>query len=147
MALHAAPCHPPGTVPLFLGAEGRRLGGCDTIHFPHVPLFSPPPNPSWKHKGEREILPRAITNLCKDGCFPLSPGAGGLWLRLCLILLLCGRVKVLKDGLQVLKGRALLGFVSPASQDDAVELSWTHVRAGHAVTLLQVANHLRVGHP
>lgn len=71
----------------------------------------------------------------------------GLLLRLRLILLLRGSVKVLKDRLQVLKGRPLLGLVSPALQDDIVEFAGAHVRAGHAVAPLQVANHLGVGHP
>jgi len=123
-----------------------------SAHLPHVPPCSLSPNASWWHRGEREGAETSHHRAARDSGFPpdLSPGADGtvaLLLRFWLVLLLRGSVEVLKDRLQVLEGRSLLRLVSPAFQDDVVEFPRAHVRAGHAVAPLQVANHLGVGHP
>lgn len=57
---------PHATLQAVIPSSWGKLGSCDTIH---IPPFSPSPNPSWQHTGERVILTTAITNLCRMVAF------------------------------------------------------------------------------
>lgn len=74
---------------------------------------------------------------------PSQPGLSGLG----LVLALCGREEVLQHTAQVVKGGPVLWAFLPAQHHELVQLLWTVVRSHHAVTSLQVLNHLRIGHP
>lgn len=74
---------------------------------------------------------------------PSQLGSSGLR----LVLALCGCEEVLQHTAQVVKGGPVLRELLPAQHHKLVQLIWTVVRSYHAVALLQVLNHLRIGHP
>ena len=64
-----------------------------------------------------------------------------------LVCSLRGDKEVVEGVLEVLEGGPLLGLLLPAAHHEVVQLLGAALGTRHAVELIQLADHLRVGHP